>query len=731
MTQERVASKIIIRERAPAVRQLVAAPVSQGAFLGIAERGPVGTPTLLTSWADYQKIFGGYTASGDLAQAVAGFFENGGRQCYVVRTMHYNDLTDPDTYTGVAATNYLVTPGAATPATLTGTNAGPFVLNDGETLVVDVDGGGDVTSTFNAAPATLTSGNTDTYDLDDGMTLTVKIDNGLTQTITFNTADFSNIDLATAEEVAAVINQDLIGGKAYVSGGTNVVIESDKSGTGSAVQVTGGTANTPLGFSTTATAGTGDFADISAATVAELKTVIEADIAGLTVQAGAGGVIELVSNTTGLSSSLEVDGTSTAAATLGLTVDSITNGSDSGSVNSIKVDGKYPGTYGDRVDVEVRDAASGETDEFGLVVYLDDKVAETFSNLSMDTASARYVETIVNDSRDGSFLVALTDQLVGGAPRPANQTIALSGGDDGLTSLADTDFLGNATGLTGLRAFNTVQGAPIFAVPGRATVAVHTGLIDYIEQDRSTRGFPVLASDEGMTAVEVADYANTTAGLTGLSEFGAFYWPRVKVLNPDSTVFGNDAEIIVSPEGHIAGVYARTDAASPGGVYESPAGTDVGRLYGVTGLDSDEPLEETKMDLVASKLVNPITLDTGSLYYINGVDVLKVDENFPTVPERRGVIFIEETIRTGLEVYRFRRNDARLRNEVKGTIDAFLTLQTSLGAFRYDDPAEAFYTEVDDDPDLVFQNRLVVRVQLATAKPAKYIEVEFSQSLGA
>lgn len=58
-----------------------------GAFIGPNDRGPVNTPTLVTSWSQYVTLFGQWntTASNDLALAVYMFFANGGNACYVVR----------------------------------------------------------------------------------------------------------------------------------------------------------------------------------------------------------------------------------------------------------------------------------------------------------------------------------------------------------------------------------------------------------------------------------------------------------------------------------------------------------------------------------------------------------------------------------------------------------------------------------------------------------------------
>jgi uncharacterized protein len=54
-------------------------------FLGEAERGPT-RPRLVTSWLDYQRLFGSYFgATQYLPYAVKGFFDNGGLRCYVAR----------------------------------------------------------------------------------------------------------------------------------------------------------------------------------------------------------------------------------------------------------------------------------------------------------------------------------------------------------------------------------------------------------------------------------------------------------------------------------------------------------------------------------------------------------------------------------------------------------------------------------------------------------------------
>jgi len=76
LNKQTLSNKIIFREN----------PV--GGFLGITEKGPLHSPRLITSYQQYQELYGSMNCAGYLPFCVYSFFQNGGRQCYVVRTAH-------------------------------------------------------------------------------------------------------------------------------------------------------------------------------------------------------------------------------------------------------------------------------------------------------------------------------------------------------------------------------------------------------------------------------------------------------------------------------------------------------------------------------------------------------------------------------------------------------------------------------------------------------------------
>jgi len=740
MSAELLASKIVVQESEPTIRTITGVATATAASVGITEKGPVGTPTLCTSFAQWRKIFGGDIADGMACQAVRGFFENGGQVLWFTRTMHYTDISLPNSATGVAATlNLNTATAAATPGVVTGTIAEPFELSPGDTLDIDVDGGGAATATFDAARASLTAGNSPTYALSDGQTLIVEIDGGSAQTITFLTAEFANIAAATAEEVIAVINAKMTGGYADLDGG-DPRINSDVQGTDSHVQVTGGTANAALGFSTTIVDGTGDVADISLVTVAEIKTVVENDVAN-TIVSSVSGLVRITADgvAPGPSSTIQVQASSTMDGKIGVD-NAVHSGSDGAAAATLTVNGKYLGTYGNNITILISDATSGDAERFNLVVLVSGVIAERFPNLTMDPDDDNYVETVINDADNGSTYISVTDLDIdptdAAAARPANSPGAtpvaygpLTGGDDGLTSIDDNDFIGDSTGKTGIRSFDTTLDLRILFIPDRPTAAVHNAMITYCEITRDMSMFAIIDPPSGLDAAGIITYVDTTAGLQDLSEFGAIYWPQIKVLNPNSAVFGNDASITVPPSGHIAGIYARTDGARVGGVYDPPS-NEKGRIAGAIGLETDEVIEEARRDLVFPKRINPIAKLSGLPIAIDGARTLKGGGNFPSVSERRGVIFIEQSIKNGLEFARNKNNDEKLRATVRRTIVTFLLTQMKVDAFRSKNPATAFYVDVSEalnPPSEIFAGKLNARIGLATQKPAEFIVLDFSQ----
>lgn len=738
-----LASKIVVNEDAPRIRTIPGRQSSIGAFAGVTKRGPIRTPVFVTSFDEAVEKFGSFISTSDLMVAVEGFFKNGGTACWISRVVHYTDNTDSATSTAVKGDQQLLDRGGAASEAVLTSAAGPFELDNGQDLVVDIDNNGADTLSISAAAATAASGSSETYALTNNDTIIYQVklpgsdDLTVERTITLNDSDalISAIGTVTAQEMVNVINRDGSGIKAVLTAGPSFEIQTDKKGSGASLVISASSTAigaSKLNISSGTTSGSGNVADSHAVTATELAGLLTA----LPLSAGTATVVDsnklrLTSDATGASAEVEVTAATTTPGIFAGSLPITENGSAAGTSNTIKVIGKNEGTWINDYSIVIEAATSGDSDRFNLRIKRGTSTVETWPNLSMTTTDDRYVETFINEN---SIYIDIEDQFsaaVSPADMPAlGEFSSWTNQDDGLTGLVDADFIGSDAGDTGLYAFDAVDNIGLLMVPDRATSAVQNAMINYCEVHRLGTVFAILDSPEGLDEQAMKTYFETTAALAGLSEFGAMFWPRVKITNPNTSVYGNVDTVTVAPCGHIAGVMVRTDQSSPGGIYRAPAGIERGILFGVVGFETDAVLDERKRDVVYPARINPLTQINGSPRHIDGTRTLKGDSNFPSIPERRGVIFIERSIKQGLLFAKHRNNDRQLRKEVKRSIEAFLLRQFNNGAFRGATPAESFVVDVGEGintPERIFAGELHVRVGLATQKPADFIILTFTQ----
>jgi hypothetical protein len=79
---------VYVEELPSGVHTITGVATSITAFVGWAARGPIDRATLVLSWADYYRRFGGLHSRSYLGHAVSQFFMNGGQRAYVIRLAH-------------------------------------------------------------------------------------------------------------------------------------------------------------------------------------------------------------------------------------------------------------------------------------------------------------------------------------------------------------------------------------------------------------------------------------------------------------------------------------------------------------------------------------------------------------------------------------------------------------------------------------------------------------------
>ena len=236
-----------------------------------------------------------------------------------------------------------------------------------------------------------------------------------------------------------------------------------------------------------------------------------------------------------------------------------------------------------------------------------------------------------------------------------------------------------------------------------------------VEQCEELRDrFALVTAPSGVT-----DFENLSPSFD--SAFSALYFPWVQVLDP-STGVGR----LVPPTGHVAGVFARTDAER--GVHKAPAGVTAGRVTGVVGLEF--PVTDDMINVLVPHHVNPLRHAQNHGIVVWGARTTSSDPDWKYVNVRRLLLFLEESIEEGTQWVVFEPNDERTWARVRLTITNFLTDLWQKGAFTGATPEEGFFVRCDrttmTEDDLA-NHRIVCSIGVAPVKPAEFVVIGIFQ----
>jgi phage tail sheath protein FI len=388
---------------------------------------------------------------------------------------------------------------------------------------------------------------------------------------------------------------------------------------------------------------------------------------------------------------------------------------DDAAAASIKVTAASEGIWGDKISVEAKAASDATlTNGFKLVVKYNSDEKESYDNLTIGT---------VEDAIDNvSAYIKVVKQ---GANAPKKDTpVTLTSGNNGLTSIAATDFEGDGKALNGLHAFDVVDDINIVAMPDMSgnRDAILKGL-NYC-QNRKDCFFiadPPISLDP--TAVKAfKEGTGTYAGNAFNSSFGALYYPWVIVSDP----LNPKQKKSVPPSGAIAGTYAHTDSVR--GVHKAPAGISDGYLDSVSGIE--RIITKSEHDGL-----NPIGIDVIRSFPSSGIVVwgartLSADAEWKYINIRRLFLFLEKSIDKGTQWVVFEPNSPALWGSVIRNITAFLLRVWRDGALFGSTPEEAFYVKVDAEnnpPEVRDAGQLIVEVGVAPVKPAEFVIIRIQQ----
>lgn len=363
----------------------------------------------------------------------------------------------------------------------------------------------------------------------------------------------------------------------------------------------------------------------------------------------------------------------------------------------LNVNAKSDGVWGNDIKVEV---LKGEAvDKFTLNVYYKDALVESYKEVDL--------ETIEIETKTSSYIEVI---VKGDTVPDETPKTALVGGEDGIEGMVDEDYKYS------LKAFDAVR-VNLLAIPGVTSIGVQKGLLDYA----TARGdaFAVLEVPMGLGVQGARDYVVKEANLS--SEFGAIYYPFIKVSDPIG--LGKNPTKLIPPSGHIIGAIARTDNSA--GVWRAPAGTDV-KLLGAIGLEYD--MSDAEQDILNPENINAIRAFDGEGICIWGTRTLSGGE-YKYIPVRRLVIFIEQSLKANMLWTVFKPNDEKLWGMIKSAVEGFLNTIWAQGGLKGASASDAFFVKCDDElntPDVIDQGITYVDIGIAPQKPAEFIVFRIS-----
>jgi phage tail sheath protein FI len=388
--------------------------------------------------------------------------------------------------------------------------------------------------------------------------------------------------------------------------------------------------------------------------------------------------------------------------------------------------------------LEVSTVDSGDDDAegpstFTLTILEGGEPVETFENLDFGAGASNVatkvnatstkvkielnLETDVDLSSQLELLKPGTYSLEKAAPVP----VPVSG----------RKFAGSESARSGIGGLAIADDVTMVVVPDLVTAAtkedgsvdlnlwraVQSSLISHCEQNGNRMA--LLDAPPGMTPQQVKEWRSEIAMYD--SAYGALYYPWVKVENPIGV--NGDAEVLIPPSGHIAGVWARTDETR--GVWKAPANDT---MRGV--LDVERTVSQNEQSLLNPIGVNCIRPFGSRGIRIWGARTLASDSDWRYINVRRLFNMVEDTIHSGTQWAVFEPNDMALWEGVKRTVSGFLRGLWSAGALMGNTADEAFYVKCDAEtnpPESIDAGMLVVEVGIAPVKPAEFVVFRISQ----
>jgi hypothetical protein len=209
--------------------------------------------------------------------------------------------------------------------------------------------------------------------------------------------------------------------------------------------------------------------------------------------------------------------------------------------------------------------------------------------------------------------------------------------------------------------------------------------------------------------------------------YGAFYFPWIEVADP----LGSAGDrVAVPPSGHVAGIYARSDAER--GVHKAPANEVI-----MGALDVRYPVSKILQGSLNPLGVNCIRSFSGTIKVYGARSLASDPQGDPEwtyISTRRLVNFLRESIDDGTQWVVFEPNAPDLWSKIRRNVSSFLNGVWASGALLGTTPEQAFYVRCDETTnplEVRDLGQVVTEIGIAIVKPAEFVVFRLSQWAGA
>jgi phage tail sheath protein FI len=307
----------------------------------------------------------------------------------------------------------------------------------------------------------------------------------------------------------------------------------------------------------------------------------------------------------------------------------------------------------------------------------------------------------------------------------------------GKSEAGPNPIIGDARERRGLDVLKAVDEVAIVAAPGYTDAVSWSALLDHCENMKDR----VAILDAPKDVSNFDDLLRVSTGKTSKTKslettgegdgkkprqsdrgYGAYYFPWIEVADawdPRKTV-------IVPPSGHIAGIYARTDATR--GVHKAPANETVRGA-----LDVVHRVTHQDQEKLNPEGVNCIRFFSNEGIRVWGARTLAAGASeWRYVNVRRLFNMIEESIAKSTRWVVFEPNDIALWKSIRRDVSAFLKLIWRQGALAGASPEEAFFVKCDEETnpqEEIDAGRVIILIGIAPVKPAEFVIFRIGQSV--